>query len=84
MRRTASNGLNLGAAIVQMTPAGESKQFGEYADKEFAIHLISKAKSCSIERIDVVLDVYRQKSIKESTKEMEVLEVEFASSKLRR
>ena len=58
-----------GAAIVQMTPAGESKKFGEYADKEFANHLVSRAKSSSIERIDVVFDVYRQKSIKASTRE---------------
>ena len=42
-----------GAAIVQMAPAGESKKFGEYADKDFANHLASRAKRSSIERIDV-------------------------------
>ena len=74
LRRTASNRLNLkcyGAAIVQVIPAGKSKKFGEYADKEFANYLVSRAKSSSIERIDVVFDVYRQKSIKASTREDE-------------
>ena len=57
-----------GAAIVQMAPAGESKQFGDYADKEFANRLVSRAKSSSIERIDVLFDVYRQKNLKASAK----------------
>ena len=57
-----------GAAIVQMAPAGKSKKFGEYADKEYANRLVSRAKSSSIGRIDVLFDVYRQKNIKASTK----------------
>ena len=54
-----------GAAIVQMTPAGESKSLENTPTK----NLVFRAKSSSIERIDVVFDVYRQKSIKASTRE---------------
>lgn len=52
------NGVVLdGIAIVQMIPACQSKTFG---DDEYANHLVST----SINRLDVVFDVYRKKSIK--------------------
>ena len=47
-----------GAAIVQMTPACQSKTFGEYSDNEFTNHLVSKIRCTSINRLDVVFDVY--------------------------
>ena len=46
-----------------------SKKFGEYADNEFANHWVSRTKNSSIDRIDVLFDVYRQKSIKASTRQ---------------
>ena len=58
-----------GAAIVQMTPACQSKTFGEYSDNEFTNHLVSKTRCTSINRLDVVFDVYRKKSIKSFARE---------------
>ena len=57
-----------GAAIVQMTPACQSKTFVEYGDNEFANHLVSKTRCTSINRLDVVFDVYREKSIESSAR----------------
>ena len=58
-----------GAAIVQMTPACQSKTFGEYSDNKFTNHLVSKTRCTSINRLDVVFDVYRKKSIKSFPRE---------------
>ena len=52
-----------------MTPACQSKTFGQYSDNEFTNHLVSKTRCTSINRLDVVFDVYRKKSIKSFARE---------------
>ena len=58
-----------GAALVQMIPPRESATFGDYCRNEFTAHLLSKVRRSSITRLDIVFDVYREKSIKGSARE---------------
>ena len=57
-----------GAALVQMLPPRKSTTFGDYCRHEFFSKLHSKIKQSSLERIDVVFNVYREKSIKALTR----------------
>ena len=52
-----------------MTSACQSKTFGGYSDNEFTNHLASKTGCTSINRLDVVFDVYQKKSIKSFARE---------------
>eukprot|EP00794_Sanderia_malayensis_P013411 gene13411-14786_t len=58
-----------GAALVQMIEPRDSATFGDYIRREFTSQLLSRVKSSSITRMDVVFDVYRDKSIKSSARE---------------
>ena len=57
-----------GAALVQMTPPGDAKTFGDYA-KSFAAKVIKELRGITLERIDVVFDRYFKDSLKSQTRE---------------
>ncbi len=56
-----------GAAVVQMLRPGLTKTFQEYADTIFMPYISSQLKS--VERVDIVWDVYIQDSLKSTTRQ---------------
>lgn len=56
-----------GAVIVQMLPPGMSKNFQEYSDKVFVPYILKQLEK--VKRIDVVWDVYRTDSLKQTTRQ---------------
>ena len=57
-----------GAALVQMTPPGDEKTFGDYA-KSFAAKIMRELRGITLERIDIVFDRYFKDSLKSQTRE---------------
>ena len=56
-----------GAAIVHALPSHQVSTFGEYADHVFIRWIEQQLQNCN--RVDIVCDIYKEDSIKESTRE---------------
>ena len=57
-----------GSVVVQMLSPKTAKTFDEFSKKEFSNYIVSKV-NCKITKIDIIFDVYKEKSIKAEARE---------------
>ena len=57
-----------GSLVVQMLSPKTAKTFDEYSKTEFSNYIVSKVKG-KVTRIDIIFDVYKEKSIKAESRE---------------
>lgn len=58
-----------GAALVHSLPPRSSKTFGEYCRREFHQHILGCTQSTNGRRIDIVWDLYFEKSLKQAERD---------------
>ena len=57
-----------GAAVVQAVVPKGSTNFGQYCRDEFASYLFNKYHRSTLNRVDIVFDIYLDQNIKSSTR----------------